>query len=310
MSAVVAVALPVFAIIAVGALAGRLKVMGAGESAALNTFVLRIAMPAALFGLTAGSAPPGAKELAIVFAYGGASLMVILGAYFLSRPLFRLSPQEAGVHAAASTLGNAVFLGLPIALSVSGWQRPFVSLMLVEGTLILAISSALIAPRKDGDAAFSKLVSYLIGPFKNPLVIGIVGGFVYAALGLPFSGPPETFFSLLGRAAGPTALFSLGLFLVTHKMPPLNSVGARITTIAAVKMGVLPAIALSLAVLLGVNDPTYFGALALFVFVPSGIVSFVLASQAGTYKSEAAAAVLATTVLSVVTISGVLFYFA
>lgn len=310
MSAVISVALPVFAIIAAGALAGRVKIMGVADSAALNTFVLRFAMPAALFGLTAGSAPPGREDLAIVLAYGGASLVVIFGAYFLSRPLFRLAPQEAGAHAVASTLGNAVFLGLPIALSISGWERPFVSLMLIEGTLIIAISSALIAPRMKDAATFPKLIGYLTGPFKNPLVIGMAGGFMYAALGLPFSGPAETFFSLLGRAAGPTALFSLGLFLVTHPMPPLKSVGARITAIAAAKLAVLPAIALSLAALLGVKDPTYLGALALFLFVPSGVVSFVFASQAGVYKTEAAAAVLTTTLLSVVTISAVLFYFA
>ena len=59
MSPVLAVALPVFAIIAAGLCAGRFGWMNAGESAALNKFVFRFAMPAALFGLTAGTAPPG-----------------------------------------------------------------------------------------------------------------------------------------------------------------------------------------------------------------------------------------------------------
>lgn len=309
MSSVLAVALPVFAVIAAGLLAGRLEWMNAGDSAALNKFVFRFAMPAALFGLTAGTAPPGAEDLTIVIAYGAASLIVIFGVYFLARPLFGLTRQESGAHAVASTLGNAVFLGLPIALSVDGWARPFVTLMLIEGTIIIAISSALIAPQKEQASPLARLGGYVMRPFKNPLVIGMAAGFVYSAIGLPFSGPAETFFSLLGRAAGPTALFSLGLFLVTHPLPPIASVAGRIGAITIAKMVALPMLTLALASMLGLRDPHYLGALALFVFVPSGVVSFVMASQNGIYKSETAAAVSFTTILSVLTISAVLVVF-
>ncbi|WDI33226.1 AEC family transporter [Hyphococcus flavus] len=309
MSSVISVALPVFAIIAAGVLAGRLKLMTAQDSAALNKFVFRFAMPAALFGLTAGTARPGGEDLTILLSYGAASLAVIFGAYLLARPLFSLKPQEAGAHSVASTLGNAVFLGLPIALSVDGWARPFVTLMLVEGTLIVAISSALIAPRNDGASVSALAVSFIAKPIKNPLVIGMGAGFIYSALGFPFSGPGETFFSLLGRAAGPTALFSLGLFLITNPMPPIKSVAGRVGAIAMMKMAVLPAIALSLAIAFGLSDPDYLGALALFVFTPSGVVSFVMASQFGIYKTETAAAVSVTTLLALMSISGVLMLF-
>ncbi len=309
MSAVISVALPVFAIIAAGLLAGRLKLMSAGDSAALNKFVFRFAMPAALFGLTAGTAPPGREDLTIALSYGAAGLIALFGGYILSQILFKVSKQEAGAHGLASTLGNAVFLGLPIALSIDSWARPFVTLMLVEGTMMIAIASALMAPRKEGGSMVSRAGGYVAGPFKNPLVIAMIAGFIYSALGFSFSGPAETFFSLLGRAAGPTALFSLGLFLVTHPMPPIKAVAGRIAAIAAVKMAVIPAIALGLAMLLGLNDPHYLGALALFVFVPSGVGCFIMASQYGVYQTETAAAVSFTTLFAVLTVSGVLVVF-
>ncbi|WP_425410918.1 AEC family transporter [Hyphococcus sp.] len=309
MSAVITVALPVFAIIAAGLTAGRLNLMSIADSAALNKFVFRIAMPAALFGLTAGTQPPGAEDLAIALSYGAAGLAAIFGAYFLSQPLFKLTGPEAGAHALSSTLGNAVFLGLPIALTMEGWARPFVTLMLIEGVAIIAIGSALLAPRKEGASFLNRMSGYIIGPFKNPLVIGMAAGFLYSAFGLPFSGPAETFFSLLGRAAGPTALFSLGLFLATQPPPPLRQVGGRVGAIAAMKMAVLPAMALGAAALFGVSDPHYLGALALFVFTPSGVGSFIMASQAGVYQTETAAAVSAATFISVLTISGVLVAF-
>lgn len=310
MNAVITVAFPVFAIIAVGLFAGRAKLMSAGDSQALNKFVFRFAMPAALFGLTAGTPPPGAQDVTIAVAYGAAASVALFGGYILAQVLFPLSKAEAGAHGFASTLGNAVFLGLPIALTIDGWARPFVVLMLIEGVFVIAIGAALMAPRNNEGSLLKRIGGYFAGPLRNPLVLAMVAGFVYSALGFSFSGPAETFFSILGRAAGPTALFSLGLFLATHQFPELKSVAGRVGAIALVKMAVLPAIALGVALGLGLDDPAYLGALALFVFVPSGVGSFIIASQYGVYQSETAAAVSFTTLLSVLTVAGVLMVFA
>jgi hypothetical protein len=153
LNAVIAVALPVFAVIAAGFAVGQARVMAPGDAETLNKFVFRIAMPAALFGLTAGAPRPGVEDLAMGAAYGLAALTAIFAGYFFGQTLFGLTKTEAGAHGLASALGNAVFLGLPIALSVSGWARPFAVLMLVEGVLVIAIGTALMAPRRS-DAAF------------------------------------------------------------------------------------------------------------------------------------------------------------
>ncbi len=306
MSAVISVALPVFAIIAAGFIAARVSALGPDDAQALNRFVFRLAMPVALFGLAARTEPPGVADLGIAGAYAVAALIAMFGGYFASKALFRLNSPEAGAHGFSSTLGNAVFLGLPIAMNIDGWARPFIVLMLIEGTVFIAIGAALMAPKENGAGVLANLA----GAFRNPLVIGMAAGFVYSALGLPLAGPFETFFDYLGRAAGPTALISLGLFLATHQFPPVGQVAGRVALIAAAKMALLPALALGLAMALGVSDPNYIGALALFTFVPTGVVSFIMASQYGVYKTEAAAAVLTTTLLSVLTISAVLFYFA
>ncbi|PQA87804.1 AEC family transporter [Hyphococcus luteus] len=309
MSSVFTIALPVFAVIAAGFLAGRTKMLNAADSEVLNKFVFRFTMPAALFGLTAGATPPGHKDLIVALSYAAGSLTAVMIGYFLSQRLFHLSKQEAGAHALTSTLGNAVFLGLPIALTIEGWAKPFVSIMLIEGTVMITILTALISPRKEDGHALERAGSFILGPLKNPLILGMILGFLYSALGIPFEPPVKTFFDILGRAAGPTALFSLGVFLATHRFPAFKSVAGRISLIAITKMGVLPSVALSAAALLGVHDPEYWGALALFVAVPSGVGCFVLASQYRVYTSETAAAIAFTMMLSVLTVSGVLVVF-
>lgn len=307
MTAVLTIALPVFAVIAAGALAGRLSLLTASDGGALTKFVFRIAMPAALFGLTAGNAPPGPADAALAGAYFAAAALSMSLAYGAGRVLFSLPAREAGAHAFASTLGNAVFLGLPIVLNIEGWARPYVVLMLVEGIVVIAAGAALMAPRKEGERR--SIFSLLGGPARNPLVVAALAGFLASLAGPDLPEPAAAFFDLLGRAAGPTALFALGLFLATRERAPVGAKAGRVGAVALSKLVVLPGLAFAAAHLAGVADADYRGALALFVLVPSGVGTFIMAAQYKVYETETAAAVLVTTLLSVLTVSGVLIAF-
>lgn len=310
MSAVIAVAFPVFAIIALGYAAGRLRLVEASDGAALNRFVFRFGFPAALFGLMSAATGMSGDDGKIALAYGLPAIVLMLSIYVSTRYIFRLDGQDAGVHAFASVLGNAVFLGLPIALGVEGWARPFATLMLVEGIIIIGLGAALMAPRATSGALSGRIIDFISRPFGNPLVVAAIAGFLFSLTGLVLPGPVRTFLDLLARAAGPVALFSLGLFLATHDFPRLGAIGGRIAAIVAVKIGALPLASLFLVSLLGVEDPAYRGALALFTATPTAVGAYVMATHYGRYASETAASVAVTTALSVATISVVLILFA
>lgn len=307
MSAVLAVALPVFAVIAAGLVAGRLQLASAEDSAALNRFVFRFAMPAALFGLMSGASGLKTADFLLALAYGVPALFIVLAAYLFGRTILRLDRPSAGAHAFASVIGNAVFLGLPIAIGVENWARPFVVLMLVEGIVIMSVAAALVsAPEKGG----ARLVETFLRPLKNPLVAAALSGFAVASAGLVLPGPLRSFFDILGRAAGPAALFSLGVFLATRTDLKLARYLPNIASIGFAKMILLPALALPAARLLGVADPDYVGALALFCVVPAAAASFIISSQYGRYVEECAAGIAATTAASIFTIGAALAIFA
>ncbi len=309
MSSVISIALPVFAVIAAGMAAGRLGVLAREDVGALNRFVFNFAMPAALFSLMANAPPPTAGDLAYAGCYAGAAVAVIFSAYALARRAFALAPEDAGAHAFASTLGNAVFLGLPIALAVPGWAENFVILMLAEGIVVIAIGAAMMAPRGAGAPG-----EILVKPFQNPLVVAMLSGlgfsFAAAALGGAMPGPAATFLEILGRAAGPTALFSLGLFLAVNPAPDPRAVAGKVGAIAVMKMAATPALTLSALALFGMRDPLQMGPAALFTFTPTAVGAFVMANRYGRYVAETAAAVAVTTALSVLSISAVLAIFA
>ncbi|MFZ5616528.1 MAG: AEC family transporter [Pseudomonadota bacterium] len=312
MIAVLTVAFPVFAVIAAGLLAGRFKLANAEDSAALNRFVFRFGFPAALFALMSGASGLTALDARIALSYGAPALAVIALSYVFARNIFSLEPQGAGAHAFASVIGNAVFLGLPIALGIEGWARPFVTLMLVEGILVIGVGAALMSPHDGaGEASLARRVfNFIARPLKNPLVAAALAGFVFASLGLTLPGPVRTFLEILGRAAGPVALFSLGLFFATRRPPPLGETFGKTLAITASKMILLPALAFALSVALHVEEPAYRGALALFTVTPTAVGAFVMASQYGRYVDETAAAIAFTTALSIISISIALILFA
>ncbi|MEM9170702.1 MAG: AEC family transporter [Pseudomonadota bacterium] len=310
MTAVLTVAAPVFAVIAAGALAGAFGVLKAGDVPALNRFVFNAAMPAALFSLTANAPDLGDEALELAGAYALAVSAVIAVAYGACRRLLRRDPEDAGALALAAGLGNAVFLGLPIALGVPGWGPPFVVLMLVEGTLVISLGAALIAPRADG-GALAGLRAGVGRALRNPLVLAMIVGLVVSRLGVAPPAPAQTFVDILGRAAGPAALFSLGLFFATRPAPSFDATLSRaVAVVGLCKMALLPGLTLSLAGAFGVVDPAYVGAAALFTLVPSAVGAFVMADAFGRAVADVAAIVAVTSALSLATVSAVLVVFA
>ena len=310
MSSILGVALPVFSVIAVGFLLGHFKLLDQSISSALNRFVFSAAMPAALFGLMVSTPPPGIGDLPLAGAYMLGILLTITIAFFTARIVFKLSIQESGAHMLGSSLGNAVFMGLPIALAIEGWARPYVILMLIEGIFVIGIAMAFITPPGPSNGPAQKIASALIRPFKNPLVLAVVlGGFLSATNLLP-PAPIVASAKLLGQAAGPTALFSLGLFLATQRFPAIGSVIGPVASIAIAKMVILPTSALALLHIFGVVDTHAIGALALFTLVPCAVGCFIITSRFGVYVNQTAAAIALTTALSLISVPMVLWLFA
>jgi len=310
MSAIAHVAAPLFAIIAAGALAGRAGLMGEAAGAALNRFVFLFAMPAAVFRFAATNAPPGPEAASIGLAYLIAISAVLGGSFFFAKAVFKLTVREAGAHAFASSLANAVFLGLPIALSIEGWGASYLVLMLIEGTLVLTAGAALMTwPEDGGPAKLSAQVGgTLLRVARNPVVAGTLLGFAWSLAGLPLAGPPERFLHYLGGAAGPAALFSLGLVLAAPRAAPEPGQTRAIASIVLGKIALLPALTLGLAWAFGAG-PRDLGVAALFTSLPTGVNAYVQAAHYGVYVRRTAAALTATTALSLGTVSAALFVF-
>ncbi|HEX2113485.1 MAG TPA: AEC family transporter [Alphaproteobacteria bacterium] len=310
MQAVVDVVLPVFGLILVGYLAGRLKLLGQESSEALNRFVYFFALPALLFIGMARVSAQDVLNLPFLAAFLGGIVIVFAIALVVARFAFPGTGAGMMLGALSSVFANTGYMGIPLFLTAFGPQGalPAVIAAVAMAALVMAGGVIMIELALSAGSGIGKaLVNVGRAVALNPLVIGSVLGFVWSAAGLPVPKPVATFADLLGAAAGPAALFAIGLFLASQSLNALMG-GRRaieVVWLLVLKLLVQPLATWWIAVAMDL-DPFWSASAVILSGLPTGALIFVLAQQYGVYLQRASAVILASTVVSVVTLSAIM----
>ena len=138
----------------------------------------------------------------------------------------------------------------------------------------------------------------------HPFIIATVIGVAAAFMNFTPPAPVESLIAYLAQAAAPCALFAMG---VTLALRPLNRVPLELGYIVPMKLIVHPVLmylALSYA---GSFDPVWVFTAILMAALPTATNVFVIAQQYGVWVERVSAAVLVTTILSVFTVSALLY---
>jgi malonate transporter and related proteins len=302
--------LPVFAVIAVGAVAGRFERFDERTAAVLNDLVYWIALPALIFTSVADAdLSAGVPWSALV-----ASVAVVVVAYALGAVVARAAGRPAGEANAVGLVagwGNVCYLGIPLTVSVLGPATAFAASLTSTLHTALAISIFLVAATLDGRGRGQEaaplpvlLARRVLG---NPVVIGIAAGVAVASLGIPLPTPVASTIGLLGDLAAPGGLFALGILLrgAVRSLRGATDQWIPIGAAVLVKLVVMPALALGAVALLGVPAP-WAAVLVVMCALPDAATVFVLTAQYRTWYRESTAVVVVTTVLSLLTLPLVL----
>jgi predicted permease len=135
--------------------------------------------------------------------------------------------------------------------------------------------------------------------FSNPLVIGILAGWIWRVTGLPLPALAERLVEALAGVAGPVALFAMGLGLCRFG---ISGTIRPAMALSALKLFLMPAAALATAWLFGL-PPLTAKVAVLAAALPAGVNSYLIASQFGTGQALASNQMTLTTALAVVTTS-------
>jgi malonate transporter len=309
MQIVVNVAIPVFAIMLAGFLAGRFRLLGDDASAALNTFVYWFALPPVLF-LSMARVPFGQIfNWPFLWTYIIGMAATALLAAIVARLVFGNAFSATTLHALTATFANTGYMGIPLTLAAygSGGTLPAIITTAFGSAVIIGLSILLV---EFGEGETSRPLKALrdavVAVLKGPLFLATVAGIAWQAIGLPMPPWLANFGELMGAAAGPCALFAMGLFLVGK---PVSSGVGEVSWMVALKLIVHPALTWLVALALFDLPLEDLRGVVLMAALPTGALSFVVAQKYGVFVQRSSAAILFSTAASVVTVSAALAWF-
>lgn len=303
---ILAITGPIYVLIALGFGAVRLRILAAPELRALGVFVISFALPALLFKALSQR---GLGELIDVHA-----LLVYVLASFLVAALgigFTVFVQRRGLQAGAMTamgmaVSNSAFVGLPIAQPLFGAaaNTNLALFLVVESLIMLPLLMAIAEIGSSGHGRVGQVLRNVITSLvRNPMILGIVAGVACSLLGVHVPLPLTRAVDMLASSSAPVALFYIGGTLAGLSA---RGLGADLGVIMAGKLGLHAlAVALLLLVLPDV-DAAIRAALILNACMPMASIYPIVAQKYG-QQGIAAAALVATTVTSFLTISAVVW---
>ena len=297
-----------FGLVASGYLAGHLRLVTQASSEALNQFVYAFALPAMLFvAVYRGSLDEILGSGAFLAAVVGATLGTAIVGFALSRYFAGAPPAESTLRGLNASFANTGYLGIPLVTVAYGERAALPAALATVATNIVSFALAIVCielfvnPRRGG------VGRALSGVLRSPLIWPIVLAVALVALGVRVPVPLERFASLLAGAAGPCALFAIGLFVSQLSI----RAGVAASWQSAVLKLVLHPLLMALLVLLVLPvDPFWAKIAVVCASLPLGATAFVLAQRYKLLEAETSSGAVLSTAVSVITVSVVMALFA
>lgn len=325
MQAILAVTFPFFALVLLGYVAVQRGMLPESAIPGLNGFVLFFALPCMLFRF--GSSMPLAQLLdpvLIAIYLGGALLMVLFTIALTLRQRADgpgVTMKDAAFGALVAAFPNSGFMGFPLLIGLLGERvaGPLIGCILIDlvVTSSLCLALAQLRPASETATRQELLPSFaraMRGAFSNPLPWAIALGALVAATGLPQPQAFKDIVRMLGDAATPVALFTIGAVLWraqqhAHSRTPLRDY----LPVALVKLLIHPLLMLAGGVLANAAGAEV-SSFALLVLVlnaalPSASNVAILAERYGADNGRITRIIMASTALAFVTFSAIAWAF-
>lgn len=305
MSSVVNVVLPVFALILLGYLCRRSGRMGPTGASELNRFVVWLGLPALLFSVVATSTWEQLWQPGFIAAFAIGCLGVF--AFTLGYRMLQKQPLvDASLDALGASYANTGYVGIPLCMLVLGDEAllPAMVASIVVVCVLFAIALACVETglhAGQGVVRTAGKVSRALS--RNPLVIAPLLGALWASGGLQLPVPLATLLKLLGAAAAPCALVSLGLFLA---QPQPGERVQGVWPLVALKLVVQPLITWYLAFQVFELPTLWAYSALLLAALPTGTGPYMLAEFYGREGSRVSRVVLLSTLGSLISLSLIL----
>ena len=307
--------LPIFLVILVGFIFAKKENFTKEAEQLINSYVLNVALPALLF---LAIAQADINELLrydfLISTLSGIFVAYILGIILAS--MIKIKSPQSSLVAMASCYGTTGYMGIPLVIVVFGTIGAVPAAIATILHNIPAIMSVIITygimSREDGIkiATLQIIKQAFLITLKNPLTLSVLFGIIFVIFKIELPKVLITFSNFLGLAAGPTALFALGLGLAKiniSKNLKFNGL-IKILPVVFIKIVIQPLVTFVVGYYIfnmSMGD-IYFKTAIIMSSLPVGAGVYVFANKYDYYKEESSIAIIISLIITLLSLTYIL----
>lgn len=304
---VINLALPFFGLIFLGYACGKLARIPYRGLAWMNFFLIYVALPVLFYRILAQTPFEQLANLPFVLATTLATAGTFALAFVLALVIRRGGIAVATIGGLAGSYGNIGYMGPGLALATLGPEAAVpVALIFCFDTIVLfALVPLLMAVASGTHASLARAaLGILKRIMTHPFIVATAAGVAAAALHFEAPVALDRLMQFLHNAAAPCALFALG---VTVARRPLARMPWEVPPIVLMKLVAHPVLVILLLSAFGPMPPPWVYTALLMAALPPALNVFIMARQYDTWVEEASSSVLLGTLISVVTLTAVMW---
>lgn len=287
---------PLLLLLGLGWLLRRIGWMKEDLVTGMNALIFKLFLPVLLFNnmrdLDMSITPPLSFML-FVFC----SIVFVFVAAYVLVPRFEKNPRKSGVIVQGIFRTNYAILGIPLLEAMFG--APGVMAATLALPIVVPVNNALAVVALSTCAGHKADPKQLIkNIITNPLIIGTVLGAAFLLLKIPVPGVVDDALRQVGRITSPLSLLVLGASLRWQGVADNRK---QLTWMLILRQGIVPAVMVSLAALLGFHHEEL-GVMIILFGAPCAVSCFAMADAMGGDSQLAASQVVMSTVFSMGTL--------
>jgi len=264
---------PIFLLMMVGIGARKFGLLNDAIIKPVNNLVFRVFLPSMLF-VSIYKMEMGMLLNAKLIAYVTIVTLAVFLTAFFAVPRFEKKRERTGVLIQGMVRGNVVYFGFPVVSLLVGEQYLGLAALVIAivAPLYNVISVISLETFRNGKPKFSNVI---VGVVKNPMILSVALALIFLVFSLPI--PQVVMIPLqdMAKVASPLALILLG---GSFSFASARGYRGELIAAALVKLVLVPAAALPIAILLGFNQGEL-GTILATLGAPTAVASFAMAQQ-------------------------------
>ncbi|MAW25273.1 MAG: malate transporter [Gammaproteobacteria bacterium] len=292
--------LPFFALIALGYGSAKTAIFSKDATVHLTKFVFYFALSAMLFKFSSNLSLREILEWDFMAAYLIGS-MALYGMTALIAKLRGTSFDISVIEAQCSVIGNMGWMGLAMIPILLGEQSiSYVIMVLIIDLIVFGpLIVILLVAHRQGQISLKVFQTIGMGLIKNPLVLSISTGLLWAAFEIPVPELLNRFMTILGGASTPGALFAIGASMAFAAKGQISIP----LYLSANKLIMHPLLVGIASLLVFQIDPFASAVMIACAAMPVAGNVYMIATHYGLPSERISIAILISTTVSIVTIS-------